>query len=211
MKRSLFRAFLFLFAPAIALISYEGSSASQLASIEPEPSALICGCVHAVTGDFLFQQPDMVVKGAELLTIPRKYYSSECDTSIEDQLLSHRKAYGWGIPDFIHITRFSVAEPNGMVFLYLQTTPYVYQPVAENFKAGFTGYLSDSLGNRYHPINNRASWPNDSTLLVETSTGEVRVYEKTKFVNGRPDCQFEFRLCRIRLSSGTFKIGRAHV
>lgn len=53
MPRYIFRTLLFLVACTKLLVSHEGSSASQLASIEAEPSLLICGCVHAVTGDFL--------------------------------------------------------------------------------------------------------------------------------------------------------------
>ncbi len=183
-------------------MSYEGSSALELASIEPEPSALICGCVHAVTGDFLFQQPDMVVKGAQTIVIPRKYFSSAHEASIEDQILPHRRAFGWGISDYIHITRLSISEPNGMVFTYLQSQNRVYQPAGGLFQTGITGYCTDYLGNRYHPANNHAYWSNDTTLLVQTSTGELRVYEKARFVSTKPECQFEFRLCRIRLSNG---------
>lgn len=198
----IFRAFLFLLVCTKILAASEISSASQLASIEPEPSVLICGCVHAVTGDFLFQQPDMLVKGAQPISIPRRYYSSSMEASVEDQMIPHRKAYAWGVPDWIHITRVSAPEPNGMVFTYVQTKSYVYRPISGDFQAGITGYLTDYLGNRYHPANNYAYWPNDTTLLVQTSTGEVRVYEKTKFANSHPECQFEFRLCRIRLSNG---------
>ncbi len=202
MNRYVFRAFLFLLVCTKILVANEGSSASQLASIEPEPSVLICGCVHAVTGDFLFQQSDMIVKGAQPIAIPRKYYSSAHEASVEDQMQPHRKAFGFGIPDFIHITRLSVPEPGGMVFSYVQTESRVYRPRSGDFQAGITGYLTDYLGNRYHPANNCAYWPNDTTLLVQTSTGEVRVYEKTNFANARPECQFEFRLCRIRLANG---------
>lgn len=199
--RYLFLAFL---ACAKLLASYEGSSASQLASIEAEPSALICGCIHAVTGDFLFQQPDMVVKGAQNLVIPRKYFSSARDAPIEEQILPYRTAVGWGVVDLIHLTRLAVPEPNGMVFTYGECAAYTYRPVAASFCAGITGYCTDYLGNRYHPANNRAYWPNDVTLLVQTSSGEVRVYEKEKFSNNPPECRIVFRLCRIRLSNGIF-------
>lgn len=197
-----YRLFLCLLVYTKVLVSYEGSSASQLASIEPEPSAIICGCVHAVTGDFLFQQPDMVVKGAQEISIPRKYYSSSKDVSVEDQILPHRKAFGWAFSTLIHIHKLVIPEPNGMVFSYIETKPRVYRPVTGDFHAGITGYLTDYLGNRYHPANNHAFWPSLTTLLVQTSTGEVRVYEKSSFVNSQPECRFEFRLTRVRLSNG---------
>lgn len=203
MNRSLFQAFLFLLVCSKGLLASPSSSASQLASIEPEPSVLICGCIHALTGDFLFQQPDMIVKGAQTIGISRKYYSSGPENSLEDQIVPHRMAWGFGFRDIIHLTRLLVPEPNGMIFSYLQVTPYVYQPISGGFQAGITGYLIDYLGNRYHPANNRASWPDDNTLHVKTSTGEVRVYEKRKFTNNDRECQFAFCLSKLRLANGT--------
>jgi YD repeat-containing protein len=200
MTSALFRVCLF-FLILTQLCSNE-SSPSQLASSQPEPSALICGCVHAVTGDFLFDQPDIQVQGTQPIVIPRKYISSTSENPLEDQLLPHRQAFAWGIPDIVHITRVSIPEPNGMRFKYFQTQNRKYRPVAGPFQVGLTGYCTDYLGQKYHPANNVAYWPNDVTLFVKTTTGEVREYEKRKFANFPRECQFEFRLCRLHLSNG---------
>ena len=90
------------------------SSPSELASIQSEPSTLIYGCVNAITGDLIFEQLDMVVKGVQPISIPRKHISSISNHSLsmEDQLLPFRKAcaYTWAKTPF-QIGHLSIQEP----------------------------------------------------------------------------------------------------
>lgn len=78
MSGYIFRIFLFFLVCTKILIANEGSSSSELASIEPEASVLICGCVHAVTGDFLFQLEKAQTQGQKLRILQdgrHRYYS----------------------------------------------------------------------------------------------------------------------------------------
>ena len=45
-----------------------------------EPSAIIDGCVHAITGDYFIDEDDWVVNGHEPIHIRRRYLSSEART-----------------------------------------------------------------------------------------------------------------------------------
>ena len=84
------RKVLFLFLFLAARLFPQVSSPSELVSLQGESSAIVYGCINALTGDFVLRQTDSVVKGAQPLYLPRYYISRESDNpNLRWQLLKH--------------------------------------------------------------------------------------------------------------------------
>ena len=78
MMKNLSLSFLFIFS---SLFSEEiKSDPYMLALKRGEPSALIEGCVSAITGDFYISQTDVIVRGKEPIYLPRMYVSRKRNT-----------------------------------------------------------------------------------------------------------------------------------
>lgn len=161
--------FLFLFISS-SLFGHLSTS-SELASLEGDPSLLIEGCVNPITGDLLFEETDCLIRGAEPISLTRRYTSREVEAPhLKWQLIPHAKAI------FItdgHITAY-IPEPSGISLFYLpkkEELRTTFVPFVGQFGAG----LTHQEGSSYHPGANVAYFENNQ-LVVSHSDGSYRTY-----------------------------------
>ena len=53
------------------------STTEELAALHGDSSAFVAGCVNAITGDYVLQQNDAIIKGAEPYSLTRRYTSRQ--------------------------------------------------------------------------------------------------------------------------------------
>lgn len=186
------RSFLLVFLCILSSLFSHSSTSLELASLQGEPSALVYGCVNAITGDLLFEQYDTIVKGAEPIYLPRRYISREAENpALRWQVLSHAMA----IVELDVSVRVYVPEPTGISLLYLPEAgaidgkrhtlllPLTLHPHPEQFRAG----LVHHQGSYYHPLANKVVL-DTTTLKVIHADGSYRLY---KYLNKKTRAEDE--------------------
>ncbi len=176
---------LFLFLP-ILLKGVESSSPEEFASLSENSSAIVGGCVNAITGDLIFDQIDLTTNAAEPLSIRRNFISREAENSflIWDpfrSLLACSQGVG-PVPQFIYI-----CEPNGISIEYAFFKYYQeekksniiagYLPTASQFEKGFVS-SSDHL-ERYHPANSYLTLK-QGIITLYLPNGAKRIFQSVK-------------------------------
>lgn len=185
----------------------------ELASMQGGSAVLICGCVNAITGDFVFEQADIIVRGAQPIPFTRKHISREADNPdlcwkpcSHDMAISVSYGINLTLPQ-----RLLIREPNGVTIEYLfskflgkgkKRTP-INTPYGSQFERGISAYCYDHLGDRYHPKQNIV-YEYGGFFVLKTTTGEERYYRRKKSVvdqgGGSATCYFD--LDKERLSNG---------
>src|SRR3990167_4214158 len=68
--------FLFFFLFTLSLFSREHNP-YELSIFGGDPSSIVGGCVSAITGDYFFNQEDLIVKGHEPIVLQSRYFSGK--------------------------------------------------------------------------------------------------------------------------------------
>ncbi|MDN3505828.1 MAG: hypothetical protein P0S96_01195 [Simkaniaceae bacterium] len=76
---------------SLSLFAQYASSPQDLATMQGDSSALVCGLVNAITGDLVIEQADIVVCGAQSLPIMRKQTSRESANPYNAEVLYHKE------------------------------------------------------------------------------------------------------------------------
>ncbi|NGX59573.1 MAG: putative deoxyribonuclease RhsB [Chlamydiae bacterium] len=165
----------------------KNSTPQELASMQGDSAAYVCGCVNAITGDLVFEQLDLIVQGAQKLPFIRKHTSREAtNPDLSWKPCSHDVAISqsFSIDPTIPQQLF-IKEPNGVTIKYClagekkKGKDLVFLPFPVQFESGISAYCQDQLGGRYHPKQNVVFWLGGAFVL-ETSSGEVRRYKREK-------------------------------
>ena len=168
------RRFLLLF--LIPILAFAEDSAKEFASLEGGPSSYIEDCVSAITGDFVFDQHDTVVKGAQPFPFLRRYVSREVE-SFSCCWVPFPHLIG------VHIGQtkcFRVLEPNMLQIEYLPTKKQGglrhYYPNFLQSKKGITSRAH--LGARhYDPFKNHIT-RKKGAFTLHLQNGTKRFYQK---------------------------------
>ncbi|NGX60198.1 MAG: putative deoxyribonuclease RhsB [Chlamydiae bacterium] len=180
------RKLLFLFLFYCISLHSENSSPQELASMQGDSAANVCGCVNAITGDLVFEQSDLIVQGAQKLPFVRKHTSREAiNPDLSWKPCSHDVAISqsYSIDPTIPQQLF-IKEPNGVTIKYClagekKKGTLIYLPFPVQFESGISAYCQDHLGGRYHPKQNIVFWLGGAFVL-KTSSGETRRYRREK-------------------------------
>ncbi|WP_041419018.1 RHS repeat-associated core domain-containing protein [Simkania negevensis] len=171
-----------------------------------EPSAIIDGCIHAITGDYFIDEDDWVVNGHEPIHIRRRYLSSEARTEkfggwefFFHHLIAKRvctniedKPYTTsdGLEQIPHYYfNLYLPEKFGFSLVYGAEIPE-YQLIRSNtysikepYPKGLTNCFSGEIGARLNAFNNHvySDQKNYHIIIVEAADGTKRAYESTAY------------------------------
>jgi len=166
-----------------------------MATTECEPSALVEGCVSAISGDFYDVTEDLVVQGAEPIRIYRSYLS--------------RKGDEWTVVPHAEICPISdgymVTEPNGTELFYkLKSKEKVgketigrYEP--SNLNTGFSNTSQGKISSFTNRRNNFFTLEQEKQkfLTMYCADGTIRSYK-------RQHHSHNFQLLSERLPNGNY-------
>ncbi|NGX46975.1 MAG: putative deoxyribonuclease RhsC [Chlamydiae bacterium] len=193
------------------LFSNEASTPMELASLQGDSSSLICGCVSAITGDFIYRQNDIEIKGTEPIPIHRTYISSEIkNPNLRWHLLYHGGATATVIGPSIFV---SMPEPNGVFLLYKPIekvvdieelrkkknvpiqTPVICHPAKSSFQSGIVNRPGNS------PVRNKVEFSNQKLKVIQPD-GSFRLYHKCAEKDSQSTQTIFYLLNQEQLSNG---------
>ncbi len=182
--------------------------------MQGDSAAYVCGCVNAITGDLVFEQPDLIVQGAQKLPFIRKHTSREAinpglawKPCAHDVVITHSCSSDPTVPQELFIK-----EPSGVTIKYFlaekrkKEKDLIFLPFPVQFESGISAYCQDHLGDRYHPKQNVVYW-DGKWINLHVSTGEMRKYKREnysveKLGGGLFSATCYFYLEREQLSNG---------
>jgi RHS repeat-associated protein len=163
-----------------SLCASEAPNAYCMAATEGEPSALVEGCVSAITGDFYNVTEDLVVQGAEPIRIYRSYLSHK---EAQWTIVPHaqvRPCYEPNLP-----CTYVITEPNGSEIFYerkkifqIDGAEYArFEP--NNLNKGFSNTSQGKISSYTNRKNNYfiLDQPKQKFLTLYCSDGTVRSYK----------------------------------
>jgi len=171
-----------------------------------EPSAIIDGCVHAITGDYFIDEDDWIINGHEPIPIRRRYLSSDAGKVkfggwefffhhlVAKRVCTNVKDEPYTSNDGIeHVSHYHydlyLPEKFGFSLVYGAEVPeyqsnesYTYK-IKKPYPKGLTNCFSGEIGARLNAFNNHVySDPKNSRIiLVEAADGTKRAYESTDY------------------------------
>ncbi|MGE0669383.1 MAG: RHS repeat-associated core domain-containing protein [Parachlamydiales bacterium] len=165
----------------------------QLAVTEGEPSALVAGCVNAITGDLYFNEEDVIVQGYIPLRLPRHYISGDgmgkmASWSFLDHLEAKYKA-----SESEH--EIKIWDPNGSSFTFRCSADEVQR----------------HLKKKSHTPKFRPPSSQETPGLTNTASGEISAKHNLK--NACVRLEGEGKYFTVYCSDQTtrrYKIHRAH-
>lgn len=161
---------------------------SILSVTEGEPDLNIVECVNALTGDFLVQQQDLVIQGAEPLPLRRFYISGDGEGELRGWVFyPHQK---------LHFTdgdkSVSISEPNGSTFHYIREPGHKKSKKNKHKKdkqkkisysidlsRGVVNTAHGEISARHNVKNNVLVKTGDKTFELNCADGSVRHYVRT--------------------------------
>ena len=149
------RALLFLFSIFLIPLFADPKDPYLLAVTEGEPSALVAGCVNAITGDLYLAEEDVLVQGYVPLRLPRHYISGDgMGTLVGWSFLDHLEAkYKGGETEH----QIKIQDPNG--------STYTFRCPAEDVLGHFE--------KKKHPPKFRPPPPEETLGLTNAAQGEI--------------------------------------
>ena len=201
---------LLLFIFSISFLFADDFDAIYQATVASDPSALIEGCVNAITGGVNLNATDIVVNGKEPLSFERAYvnvihhpYAMALSTNSNEDL-QFKKA-GWSHLQHIKAcfvdskpTRLDIYDPNGgfLRFKYKKferekkekerdfqqrkRTAVIELPILEGYHAGYVNTSRQIINARSNIKNTRAIMHGDKDILVIRPDGTKSYYHRNK-------------------------------
>ena len=193
-----------------------------LAATEGEPSAMVAGCVSAITGDFCVSQEDIFVTGVEPIHFQRSYVSGDGKGTFG--------GWSWGLN--VQMTYFMVPrhkersgkiilyEPSGTQLKFTNMSKFCKNKKdSKHIKPGIfrLNHREHGLGlsnNARGEMSGRSNFKNDfiemagntKSATLHQGDGSVRFYRR---ISDEAILMY-YRLEWERLPSGNFKIYRYH-
>ncbi|MBS0652618.1 MAG: RHS repeat protein, partial [Verrucomicrobia bacterium] len=134
----------------------------QLAVTDGEPSALVAGCVNAITGDLYLDEEDVLVQGYIPLRLPRHYISGDgVGTMASWSFLDHLEAkYKGGEAEH----QIKIWDPNG--------SSYTFRCSADE--------VQRHLKKKSHTPKFRPPPPQETPGMTNTAHGEISAHHNLK-------------------------------
>ncbi len=153
----------------------------ELATFGGEPSAIVDGCVSAITGDLFLTEKDLVVVGKQPIVIEKKYFSRNGQNTFS----------GWEyFFDALTLTRdwplqgtpiLQIPEKQGFHLLYKGENKgkdrYTYE-VIDNYPDSLTNCSTGEISGRLNSKNNKVfdNPESEREIIVISSDGSRRCY-----------------------------------
>lgn len=155
---------------ARALFPQEASTPAELANLQGDPSAIAAEYINVITGDFVYKKSDLLVNGAEPLSLDRYYTSRENKEKdskweiFQHHTAIHHKPKQW-CRDKTKVTA-KVDEENGIRIPYCES---------EEGLVPETWFFNRGIVNKsgYNPKKNRVEYKK-GILTVHYSNGTSR-------------------------------------
>lgn len=136
-------------------------STPTLATLEGEPSALIAGCVNALTGDYCETATDLILPGVETLTLQRTFKGTYVDESLIDQWATN---YRVKLRDIQALegeeskTFYFLTSETGSELLFTNSDPGAFHVDPRCFEMGITNCAGTE-------ISGKTNWRNASLVV----------------------------------------------
>ncbi len=122
-----------------ALLAADLTPALPFELTEIDPSAIVGGCIHAITGDLILKEPLATVRGAVPISLPANYVSRDHREKIGKGWQREHYFYAYQLQSGELIVR----EPSGADVVYTQRGKIaggwtIFKPVAPHTWQGFT-------------------------------------------------------------------------
>ncbi len=181
--------FFHLFALLISIISFANERIDPYltAAITSEPSSIVCGCVNAITGDFVFSSTDLIATGQESSRLNHVYTSRLRNSYFPCGLFLGEHFFIQSIYNSI----FFITEPSGFQLSYALPAFNLYgiKEIKRHIESDHILQLTpDSLKNlsnssrleisgRANVKNNRVIYnQNARSITIHTSDGSSKYY-----------------------------------